>query len=152
MPHVAKARLTPAALVVLLGAVIVGQGCGGSRLGTVPLSGRVTYKGQPLVGGTVTFHPVDAAKCRPATASIQPDGSFVAATLENDRGIMPGEYRVSVVLVKAPLFDVSPAQAAKAAANNMVLPPRYADPATSGLTVTIEAGGGSKTHDIDLAE
>jgi hypothetical protein len=150
--HVADARLAAAVLVVFLAVIVAGPGCGGSRLGTVPLSGRITYKGVPLAGGTITFHPVDAAKCRPATASIQPDGSFVAATLENDRGIMPGEYRVSVVLVKSPLFDVSPAQAAAAAKNNMVLPPRYADPATSGLTVIVEPGGGSKTHNIDLTE
>jgi hypothetical protein len=140
----------PVALLVLAATVAV-AGCGGSRLGTVPLSGRITYKGEPLIGGTVTFHPVDAAQCRPATASIQPDGSFVAATLENDRGIMPGEYRVSVVLLKTPLFDVSPAQAAAAAKTNMVLPPRYADPATSGLSVTVEPGG-TETYDIDLSE
>jgi len=41
----------------LLAVVIVLAGCGGGGPDLVPVKGKVTYKGQPLSGASVTFHP-----------------------------------------------------------------------------------------------
>ena len=124
--------------------------CGRSRLDTVPLSGKVTYKGNPLPWGTVTFMPKDRTASRPAMADIKTDGSYQVATLEHDKGLMAGEYMVTVHAAKTPLFVPNDQQ--KAAASLVKLPTaeRYANPETSGLTLTISPDDASRTFDIEL--
>ena len=118
------------------------SGCGGSRLGTVPVKGKVTINGQPVKKGTVFFQPVDAAKGRPARSGIKPDGSYAASSLDNDQAIGPGEYKV---LLMPPAMEVgSPAGKAS-------IPQKYRDANTSGLTITVPYGGGPITYDIEMS-
>ena len=141
-----------ASVALMIGTVVAVPGCGGSGLDTVAVRGRVTYNGEPLVGGTVSFYPVERDRGRPAKAAIQPDGSYVVETLADTSGIVPGDYKVGVVLRKLPVGGATPAQIAAAAANKMELPKRFANPETSGLSFTVEPGYGTRTYDIQLSD
>lgn len=66
-------------------------GCGGSDKGQV--HGKVTFEGQPVTGGSVTFAPL-AGSGHPATGRITPDGSFVLSTDANEDGAMIGRHQV----------------------------------------------------------
>ena len=52
-------------------------GCGPKRPETFPVSGRVTYKGQPVARGLVAFYPAEG---RMATGDIGPDGRYSLTT------------------------------------------------------------------------
>src|SRR5262245_31335728 len=89
--------LRAAAGSVCLALVVQLSFCAGcvqpNRLGTVPVSGKVTYKGQPVSGATVSFIP--DGEGRPATAITAADGGYKLTTLDAD-GAMPGQYSVVV--------------------------------------------------------
>lgn len=62
------------------------SGCGGNRA-TARVSGTVTYKGQPLKGGTVSFLPSDGGAY---TAAIAEDGTYATTN------VTTGEMTVTV--------------------------------------------------------
>jgi hypothetical protein len=81
----------PAAWLLAVG------GCGSSgavNTTTIPVKGRVTYKGQPLTQGTVLFEPEGAGK--EARGEINPDGTYVLTTYKPGDGAVPGAHRVSI--------------------------------------------------------
>ena len=127
-------------------------GCGKPSLQTVLVKGKVTYQGNPLRGGTITFHPVDRQKGRPATATIGADGTYDVSTLETARGLVPGEYKICVTSQQESLAMMSPAEAARAAAKSLAIPQRYTNPETSGLSVTVAEGDGAKTLGLELVD
>ena len=61
---------------------------------TVPVKGKVTYKGKPLTEGQIIFEP-DAGG-REAHGSIQPDGTFELTTFTKGDGAVTGTHRVAV--------------------------------------------------------
>src|SRR5437588_6501794 len=62
-----------ASLAILLLALLIATGCSGKKAsGTV--SGKVTYQGKALRGGSVTFIPADGVGV--ATSRIAEDGSY----------------------------------------------------------------------------
>jgi hypothetical protein len=74
-------------------------GCGSSPSGppagaTIPVKGKVTYRGKPLTRGTITFEPTDAG--RDANGAIQSDGSFTLTTFKDGDGAIPGTHKVKV--------------------------------------------------------
>ena len=150
--HLGRTVSVAAAVVVTIGSVVFLPGCGRSGFDTVAVKGRVTYEGEPLVGGLVIFYAVDRTQGHPAKARIAPDGTFVVKTLSNTPGLVPGEYKVAVLLQKLPMYGSTPEQIAAAAANKMVLPERFADPETSGLSFTVQPGQGTQTYNIDLSD
>ena len=81
-------------MIVLLG---VCSGCGtsaGARAALIPVKGKVTYKGQPLAQGTVTFESQDSR--RRATGKLQADGTFVLSTYKEGDGVVAGEHSVTI--------------------------------------------------------
>src|SRR5262249_7863155 len=68
-------------LSAILSGLTGGCGPAESHPETVPVQGKVTYKGQPVPRGTITFQP-DAGQ--PATGEIQPDGSYRLGTYGQD--------------------------------------------------------------------
>jgi hypothetical protein len=73
-------------------------GCGPSSAiqsaETVPVKGKVTYKGQPLARGVITFEPRNSG--RQASGQIGPDGTFELTTLSKGDGAAVGKHRISV--------------------------------------------------------
>lgn len=81
---------------------VVGMACllgcsGGGSHATAKASGKVTYKGQPVEGGSLTFTPLASGPNpgKQGAASIQKDGSYVAGTYAPNDGLVIGKHRVS---------------------------------------------------------
>ncbi len=112
-----------------------------------PVSGRVMYKGKPVPGALVAFHPAGAAPVaskpgdgppRP-TGKTDADGKFALHTYVGDDGAPVGDYKVTVAFAgSAENRNVMAKDASKAL--NVTLPPRYADPGKSDLTATVKDG------------
>ncbi len=103
------------------------------------VSGTVTYKGKPVPRGTISFQPVDP-NGRIATAAIQPDGTFTLQTENPGDGALPGQYNVVISAREGddeppPDFAVAGAPRPKS-----LVPEKYGNPPTSGLTATVEEG------------
>lgn len=131
-------------------------GCSSSNpLGTLPVSGKVTYNGQPVAGATVTF--VGDGNTRTATAITGADGSYQLATL-NYPGAMPGRYTVVVEKIETPPElnrTVSMEEAAQNAAKPLpkakrALPAKYGDAAKTPLSAEIKTGQ-ANTVDLSLS-
>src|SRR5262245_3614974 len=71
-------------------------GCGGGR--TAAVSGKVTYHGKAVTGGSLTFTPIPAGGDRepgkPGAAEVQPDGHYVVGTYSQSDGAVIGRHRV----------------------------------------------------------
>lgn len=110
---------------------------------THPLTGRVTFQGQPTAGATVRFYRVEAdAPNRPryvADGLTDEDGTFRLSTYKAFDGIPAGDYKVTVV------------QTGRYATNQTrdenKLPEKYAEAQTTPLRITVKAGA----NVVDLA-
>jgi hypothetical protein len=131
----------------LLLLIVAANGCGKPTTA----SGTVTFRGKPVVYGSVTFVGTDKVS---HSGVIAADGIY---TVEN---LQPGTFSVEVVS-RDPSHGRSilrgqqpaPSGSAKPAAkpkNNgwFALPTQYESAATSGLTCTL--GPGKVTYDIEL--
>lgn len=121
--HRVKAAIAWRALPLI--ATVVLAGCGDYRPERVPVSGRVVIDGQPLEHGFVRFI---AAKDRPSVAELGPDGRFELTCFTQKDGSVLGQHVVTVTAAES----VSPQE------QKWHAPKRYADPATSDLSVTID--------------
>jgi hypothetical protein len=105
-------------------------GCddGRVKLPSAPVAGTVTYQGKPLAGGRVLFcHPSG----QPAGAAIAADGSFKLRAFQ-------GKNQVAVQWYVKPdsSFDTD----IGLGPFKSLVPDRYADVNTSGLTFEVKAG------------
>jgi hypothetical protein len=74
-------------------------GCGGGEYDTAPVTGTVTFNGQPVTTGKIRFVPQgespDALLTgKPAAGEVQSDGTFVLTTYEEGDGAILGKHRV----------------------------------------------------------
>jgi hypothetical protein len=129
------------AVLGLLGLLYLGASLGafGTRRPPLhPASGRVLFEGKPLPGAAVVLDPVGAKELtfpRPH-GTARDDGSFVLGTFAADDGAPAGEYQVMVTLHQK--TDKVAAEGSGLPKN--LLPARYAQFKTSGLSLRIEAG------------
>jgi hypothetical protein len=101
------------------------SGCGDGRPSRVPVSGQVLIDGKPLDYGFIRLVPKGA---RPASAEIGADGRFTLKTFEPGDGAVLGTHPV-MILAAEPLTSTK---------QRWHAPKKYADPAASGLTATID--------------
>ena len=137
-------------------------GCGGPRLGKV--SGRVTVGGQLVTEGVILFHPESGPA---AVGAIRPDGTYELTTLKPGDGAVVGTHRVAIQatrvspghLADAKTIDEEIARSGKSVPGGKVLvagtvtwvvPERYAQVETSGLTRKVESG--TNTFHFDLSK
>jgi hypothetical protein len=120
-------------------------GCGKNELGTVAVSGTVTFDGKPLDNGTVRFVPVDQ-KGRMALGKILEDGKFVLATAGSD-GVIPGEYKISIQSQKMTAEVPAKDRELGIGGKESAIPDKFTKPETSGLTEKIS---GARTIDFNL--
>lgn len=121
-------------------AVVSSVGCGGGeRPKTIPISGRVTFNGQPPgEHGRLHFQPTQAASGyskRPAGGSFTAEGPYRVMSWEPDDGLVPGHYTVS-------LMPADP--------NNTKIPPKYREGGSSGLEVDVPVDQSSIEYNIDI--
>lgn len=93
-------------------------------------TGTVTYDGQRMTKGMVTFHP--AVGGADAYATIAANGTFEAMT-GTDVGLKTGEYVVTIV-------DQTIPESGSGDEVKVLTPAKYASPTTTDLKVTIQAG------------
>jgi hypothetical protein len=124
----------------------VGCGSDGSGDKLLPVSGKVSYKGEPLATGTVILI-ADAArgnltKHEPRGA-IDDQGNFEVSTAGRP-GAPPGWYKVAVIANK-------PANPKKPyAVTGSLLPKKYGDAKTSELAIEVKETPNSTAYDIVL--
>ena len=126
-------------------------GCNSASVsGTVPASGKLTYKGAPVEGAIVTFVPEGDG--RTATATTAAGGVFSLTTVDA-AGAMPGKYKVTVDKVEygtggsSSMEEASTGNAAEGKVKR-ALPAKYAEAASTPLAIEVPSGG---KKDIDLA-
>ena len=78
--------------------VLLMAGCGGSDTtpGLVPVTGTVTLDGAPLDGAAVTFLPQFGDSERAPRGLTSADGTYELFYANNEPGVKPGAYTVSV--------------------------------------------------------
>lgn len=141
-------------LVAMTGLVAAGCGSEG-RTGSdpvFPVSGVVTYRGQPVAGADVTFF--NAEKNRSAFGRTNDKGEYKLTTFNANDGAVEGQHAVTVMKLEAgpeaaAVADIEspeyvpPAfgQSTEPKPPKSELPEKYADLATSELTATIKPDG-----------
>jgi hypothetical protein len=143
---------------MLVVGVILVAGCGSkSELDLIPLRGEVTYNGQPLTEGTVLYVPETSSSGRQASGAIQSDGSFALTTTQRDDGVMKGEYQIVVHAYAARPREPETREEVEAMAasgeleRKHIIPKKYTEPTTSGLTDTVDDSH-SGFKQIDLVD
>jgi hypothetical protein len=133
---------------LLLIFTIVSSGCTSSyapqaeQAATVPASGLITWKGQPLAGFRINLLPADGQ--RPAAGVSDAEGRFVLGTNSPNDGAVAGTHKVSVIWEQPVDDGLGTAPATPATQKPPVdLPAKFASPETSGLSLEIPAGGSS---------
>lgn len=116
----------------------------GKRKRVYPVRGRVFFEGCPTPNAQVAFYLEDKDKkrlSRTGDALVDADGSFRLTTYTPNDGTLAGKYKVSVVW-RQPLSDGSGGYGPN------LLPERYGDPKTSGLTANVTTGENEFTFDL----
>jgi hypothetical protein len=128
-------------VLIVLAAPAVG-GCSAAqdqRPKLVPVRGVVRYNGKPLDAARVTF--TNAALGISAYALTGPDGTFTLTTFQPGDGAAPGKYQIAVTKAQdagpgaksaVPVFRPGAAPHPR-----WLIPPKYGNPATSGLTAEV---------------
>jgi hypothetical protein len=117
---------------------LVCSSCADGRKTVYPVQGQVVWNGKPIQHAFVALHPLGDA----GPDAVHPvgrtdaEGRFTLSTYGAGDGAPSGEYAVTVEW--RPLPKNLPEGGQGEAANR--LPPRYANPATSHLTVQIGMG------------
>jgi hypothetical protein len=127
-----RAACGPVAAAALL---VLAAGCAGRG----DVSGKVTYKGKPLVWGTVQFEGSDNLIKQ---ANIQSDGTF------SIQGVAVGEAKAAVSSINPKSSDFQPRQAEGRPPPKprpevkgwFPIPEKYDAPYKSGLVYTIKPG------------
>lgn len=122
------------------------SGCGKDNpLGRLPISGKVTFQGQPLATGDIEFAPVDPLGKTKAGATIV-DGEY---SIEADAGLVPGIYVVRIFSStdsSAAAKDVMPGMQPTQVARERI-PPQYN--VNSRLRCEVKSEG-DNVHDFAL--
>lgn len=120
--------------VLVLGLLFV-TGCseGGPDRGQV--SGKITWKGEPVVDATVSFLPVEG---RASVGTTDQDGAYKLAYSKGKTGALLGEHTITIS------HDPNDPSIAPA----VPLPAQFSIRTTTPLKRTVEAG--SNTIDIEL--
>jgi len=131
------------AIVLWVGAAGCGEDDGiGKRY---PVSGTVTYKGQPVPKATVVFSPADAQTGRPATSTTDSDGVYQLTTASPGDGALPGKYAVTVSAIERDLSKTKNAAGGMYRADiilkapkKLMVPAKYGERKSSTLTVEVK--------------
>jgi hypothetical protein len=120
--------------VFLSSACLLTTGCGAPST-IAPLSGEVRFEGKPLEFGSVMLQPVEGGQ--PATAVIQPDGSFDMEVRGVGPGATIGLNRVRVTCYPAQRPGNTGAANQELALGRSLIPTRYTSFGSSELTVDV---------------
>jgi hypothetical protein len=144
-------------LLLCVASLIVSAGCGGS--GRAPLgkvTGTVNYRGEPVKSGTIIL---EVPGTRQATGKIV-DGKITEVTTHDPNdGVPVGTAKIAVFATQAAAQGAAPATGGNPGSYKMdpnymgsgaqsLIPAKYNNPATSGLTAEIKKGENTLTLDL----
>ncbi|HVJ87627.1 MAG TPA: hypothetical protein VM452_18345 [Caulifigura sp.] len=142
-------RLPATVLLAGCAAFIIGAALYTARTNHRPVAaafGRITFDGEPLRLGSILFVPTEPGPT--AQANLTSDGQYVLTTYEPGDGAVIGNHRIMVISlaedgqnrpegsVELPVVSESGDPIPLIS----VIPERYGDDKTSGLTATVVAG------------
>jgi len=142
-------------IILLVAFFVVVSGCGGGGLKTYPVSGTVTFEGEPLVGATVGFSPKVAEEGDGGYARTDNKGFYELQTSQGKvgAGTTPGEYYVTITkvdMVGTGVFMVtSSGERQEETKPVSVIPAKYSS-AEAGLTATVKKE--KNVFDFDLTK
>lgn len=120
-------------------------GCGSGRPTCIPVTGTVSYRGQPVEDAGVAFIPTQG---RQASGKTNEQGRFILTTFSSGDGALLGEYVVCI----AKTIPNSQGKADSPYSNETsVLPSCYAKPAQSSLRASVTVAGPNNFH-FDLTD
>src|SRR6185312_987326 len=88
-------------------AALIPMACGATGPGMAQVSGKVTYNGNPVPKGTVSFQSTIPGG-RNATGMIDPNGSYRLQTENPGDGALVGDYIVAIYAHDEPVLDYIP--------------------------------------------
>lgn len=118
----------------LAATALAAAGCG-NKPKLVPVSGKVVQGGQPVIAGSIYFHPTPENPYQGQTPSCQLglDGTFTMRTYPYGQGVPLGAYKVTLAPELATRLGK----------------PDYADPAKTPWSVTVpDAGLADQTFEV----
>ncbi|HZY86149.1 MAG TPA: hypothetical protein VFE78_15045 [Gemmataceae bacterium] len=128
-------------------ALVLALGCGKKM---VPVSGKVTLNGQPLVGATVSFQPVasgGAAEAGPGSAGKTNDnGEYTLTAATGQTGAWVGKHRVSITLLSPKVGEDDVRHSRRGPALADKVPARY----NKDSKEVVEVPPGGMTKDFAL--
>ena len=104
-----------------------------------PVRGKVTLDGKPLADGAVVTKP---ASGRGAQGFVR-NGEFELGTKSTNDGASIGTHAVAVI-AQEKLPNAGP----ETKAGKLLVPERYTNPDTSGLTIEVKAGTNTPTLEL----
>ena len=121
------------------------MGCGGN----VGLSGKVVFldDGSPVPLGTVGL--ISESGTFSTRGTIKPDGTFTVGSTKANDGLPPGKYRVSVSALKYAGEQTSSDGESSESVHELLVDPKYGDPATSGITIDITSTTKNFTIEVE---
>lgn len=124
--------------------LVLAIGCGDDgRPPLVPVSGVVTLDHEPIAGAAVMFMPL--AGGRPAQGVTDAAGKFRLTTFDDNDGALVGNHQVTITKVEVTGMTatadglsgvVDPSQIKE----TWIIPQKYAQPDSSGLSATVANG------------
>lgn len=88
--------------LTFLGALsLFGLSCSKSTEGLNPVQGKILFKGEPLGGALVSFHPEGNINGDRPTGFTKPDGTFSVTTGQLD-GAAAGKYKLTFICSETP--------------------------------------------------
>ncbi len=136
-PRRPTARLCLGAILLATFACAFAAGCSRNNHTPVyPVQGQILLNGKPLSEAIVTFHPQGNAPAEPLpSAHTDAEGRFKLTSFATDDGAPEGDYAISLVC-----FRTHPIRKGSEGDATNIVPPRYANAATSKLTATVVRG------------
>jgi hypothetical protein len=136
--------LSALAVSTLLIATAWGCGSAPEHPETFPVQGKVTYKGQPVPKGTVTFQS-DGGQT--ATGEIQPDGTYRLGTFAAGDGAVAGHHKVMIIANDADP-TLMPGSSPGYKPPKDLVPAKYSKLETSGLEAVVEKDKANVDFDL----
>jgi hypothetical protein len=132
---------------IAVGSVLLLAGCSSGsdqwkskRPKTAPAAGVITLNGKPLDGAQVILVPTSGD--HGGSALSEGDGRFRLATFPPDDGVVPGNYKVMIIKSLVPQNpDPGSPESTVPQFAKLLVPEKYTDAESSGLTVEIPASG-----------
>jgi hypothetical protein len=132
LPTIPRRAAVAGALFVAL----VASGCGEPKF--VKVTGRVTYKGQPVPNTQLRFMPDNGE--RPSTGLTGDEGNFTVRYSKRQDGCPPGNYTVFLTYIPSNEEENHTAPS-KASKELKAVIAKYGDPKTSPLHYEITKDG-----------